>query len=419
MSAPTRLTWFIAKRYLSATRGGFLSFITWIALGGIIVGVSALTVVIGVMTGMQEDLREKILSTTAHVLVQQAGPSLRMDDWQQVLTEVEEVGGVEAARPIIFATVLLETGGFSRPAQLIGVPVDGNVQGAITELDRQIQSGAIDLGVGESGLPKIAMGVGLAELMLAFPGDTMKTLTIETSRLDRSTMGLLPDIALFEYSGAFETGMYEYDTEFMYTSLEAAQDFLKIREDDRVSAIAVRVDDVEVADAVADSIESRLGYGYATRNWMTDNRSLFSALKLEKIAMWLILSLIILVAAFNVVSTLVMVVADRTREIGILKSMGMTDGAIRRVFVFQGAWIGVVGTTLGVLAGLGVCWVMVTFRVPRIPPEVYFVDRLPVTLHPADLLMIVGASVAIAFLATIYPSMQAARLDPVEAIRHE
>jgi lipoprotein-releasing system permease protein len=218
--------------------------------------------------------------------------------------------------------------------------------------------------------------------------------------------------------------MYEYDSQNIYTTMAQAQDLLGLAERDVVSGLYVQTDDPEQANAVATRLQESLdrehtGAVYTAQSWMVTNQQLFAALKLEKIGMGLILFLIVLVAAFNIVSTLVMVVADRTREIGILKAMGMTDRGILRVFVMQGAWIGVVGTTLGAALGLLVCWVLERFEIIKIPPEVYFVDRLPVSLEIRDLLIIVAASIVIAFLATIYPSTQAARLQPVEAIRHD
>jgi lipoprotein-releasing system permease protein len=206
--------------------------------------------------------------------------------------------------------------------------------------------------------------------------------------------------------------------------MDQAQDLLGLAQNDDVSGLYVQTNDPERADEITLRMQEGLDREhmsalYVARSWMEINQDLFAALKLEKIGMGLILFLIVVVAAFNIISTLVMVVADRTREIGILKAMGMTDRGILRVFVMQGAWIGIVGTTLGMALGLVLCWVLATFEIIKIPPEVYFVDRLPVSLELRDLMVIIAASVVIAFLATIYPSLQAARLQPVEAIRHD
>jgi lipoprotein-releasing system permease protein len=413
------LDWFIARRYLSARRGGrLLSFITWIALGGVTVGVTALIVVIGVMTGMQEDLRDKILSSTAHVMVLEQGDDLRMQDWRTVLDTARSIQGARAASPFIYSSVWLKRGQYAQPADLYGVPTDPELAGG-TELEERILSGFYDMEATASGLPPILLGSGLADRMQVFDGDTLTVLGIENLQMD--VMGsLMPAIAAFEVTGTFTTGMYDYDTKNVYTPLRDAQRLLGIAGSDQVSGVALQLEDPDRAEAVAWDLQQRLGgFPFYAQSWITTNGALFSALKLEKLAMGLILFLIVLVAAFNIVSTLVMVVADRTREIGILKSMGMTDRGILRVFVLQGAWIGIVGTILGTLAGLVLCFLIDRYEIIKIPPQVYFVDRLPVSLHVGDVLTIVAASVAVAFLATIYPSLQAARLEPVEAIRHD
>lgn len=415
------LHWFIARHYLGAGRGrGLLSLITWIALGGVTVGVTALIVVIAVMTGMQEDLQKKILESTPHVLVLEQGSSLRMADWKSVVDTAAAVPGVVGAAPFVLTTVALTRGqGNSRYAQtasLYGVSVD-TTGAAATDMERNILQGALDLRPPPSGLDPILVGIGLADRMQLFPGDTLVVVSFENFR--QGLLGLSPTMRTFEVTGTFATGMYDYDTQNVYTTLEAAQDLLGIREQGLVSGVGVRTADPELATVVGDEIQTRLGFPYYVESWKTTNRALFSALKLEKLAMGVILFLIVVVAAFNIVSTLVMVVADRTREIGILKAMGMTRGGILRVFVLQGAWIGVTGTVAGSGLGLFLCWLLDRYHIIKIPPDVYFVDHLPVSLEPLDLVAIVLASVGIAFAATLYPALQASRLEPVDAIRHE
>ena len=412
------LDWFIARRYLSARRGGrLLSFITWIALGGVTVGVTALIVVIGVMTGMQEDLRGKILSSTAHVMVFETGTTLRMEDWRPVLDTARASEGVRSASPFIFSSINLRRSEYTRPADLYGVPVDSSLAGG-TELEEMILSGFYDLDRPESGLPPLLLGSGLADVLQLFPGDTLQVIAFENLKM--GALGEpIPAIRRFEVTGTFTTGMYDYDTKNVYTTLADAQELLDLVGRDAVSGIGIQLDDPDEALGFSFDLQERLGFPYAVQSWITTNGALFSALKLEKLAMGLILFLIVLVAAFNIVSTLVMVVADRTREIGILKSMGMTDRGILRVFVLQGAWIGIVGTFLGTALGLVLCFLLDRYEIIKIPAEVYFVDRLPVSLNVGDVLTIVGASVVVAFLATIYPSIQASRLQPVDAIRHD
>ena len=401
----------------SRRRGRLFSFITWIALGGVTIGVGALVVVIGVMSGMQEDLLGKILESSPHVLVQQQGNSLRMDDWETVADRVRQIEDVEAVAPWVLTTVTALRGRYSQSADMYGVALD--LEGpAVTEMDARIQEGAHDLGPTESGLPPVLMGSRLAARMQVFSGDTLTLIAFENLTVD--VMGMpSPSMRQYEVTGTFTTGMYDYDVKNIYVPIEASQEQLGILSRDQVSGLGVRVDNPDRALAVSDSIQSALGDGFYAISWSTTNRALFSALELEKLAMYLILTLIVVVAAFNIVSTLVMVVVDRTREIGILKSMGMTDRMILRIFMLQGLSIGIIGTALGTVLGLGISWVLDTFEIITIPAEVYFVEKLPVSIHAIDVGMIVSVSLLIAFLATIYPALKASQLQPVQAIRHE
>ena len=418
-SPPSRgLEWYVARRYLSSKGGGRLfSFITWIALGGVTVGVSALVVVIGVMSGMQEDLLGKILKVSPHVLVQQQGSSIRMDDWEAVADLVRKIEGVEAVAPFVVTTVTVRRRTYAQSADMFGVALDPGGP-AVTGMEAQIREGALDLGPTASGLQPVVMGSRLAARMQTFVGDTLTVFAFENLTLDPLGQ-YIPSIRNYEVTGTFTTGMYDYDIKNIYVPIEAAQDQLDLLDGDRVGGLGVRVRDPDEAGSVSNLIQSALGYDFYAESWSTTNGALFSALELEKLAMYLILTLIIVVAAFNIVSTLVMVVVDRTREIGILKSMGMTDRMILRIFMIQGLAIGVIGTTAGAALGLFVAWALDTFEIIKIPAEVYFVERLPVSIHAADVGMIVGVSLLIAFLATIYPALQASRLEPVRAIRHE
>ena len=415
---PRGLEWYVARRYLSSKGGSRLfSFITWIALGGVTVGVSALVVVIGVMAGMQEDLMEKILESTPHVIVYQTGRSIRMDDWRTTADRVRKIEGVEAVAPFVVSTVTVYRGEYSQSADMYGVALDSEGP-AVTEMEASIQEGIHNLGPTASGFPPVLMGSRLAARMLILTGDTITLIAFENIQVD--AMGLpSPTMRRFEVTGTFTTGLYEYDDRNIYVPIEASQDLLDILADDRIGGLRVRLHDPDEAGPVADSITAALGFEFSAVSWTATNSTLFAALKLEKLAMYVILTLIVIVAAFNIVSTLVMVVVDRTREIGILKSMGMTDRMILRIFMLQGLSIGVIGTTLGTTLGLTLAWVLDTFEIISIPPDVYFVEKLPVSIHAADVGMIVGVSLVIAFLATIYPALQASRLEPVRAIRHE
>jgi lipoprotein-releasing system permease protein len=403
---------------MASRHGGRLfSFITWIALGGVTVGVSALVVVIGVMSGMQEDLLGKILESSPHVLVLQQGPNLRLDDWQATAERVRQIEGVEAVAPFVLTQVSVLRGSYSQPADMYGVVLDPEGP-PVTEMEARIQEGAHDLGPTASGLPPVVMGSRLAARMGVFTGDTLTMIAFENLTVD--VMGMpSPSMRQYELTGTFTTGMYDYDIKNIYVPIEASQEQLGILDGDRVSGLGVRVHDLDDAGPLSEVIQAELGFEFLAISWSTTNRALFSALELEKLAMGLILTLIVVVAAFNIVSTLVMVVVDRTREIGILKSMGMTDRMILRIFMIQGLSIGIIGTTLGTALGLLLAWVLDTFEIISIPAEVYFVEKLPVSIHPTEIGQIVAVSLLIAFLATIYPALKASQLQPVRAIRHE
>jgi len=411
------LHWYIARHYLRAGRGrGLLSLITWIALGGFTIGVAVLIIVNSVMTGMQGEMRSKILESTPHLYVLEYNSNLQLTDYASVVDTILTMDGVTAAAPFAMSAVSVVRGGYSQPAYLFGVDLD-TTRMAATDMEGRIIEGAFDLAPPESGLPPILMGSVLADRMGIFPGDSLVVLSMENLNQDMFG-GFSPTLRQFEVTGTFTTGMYEYDLNNLYTGLAQAQELMGLDAAD-ASGIGVRTEDADEATEVGLRMSDRLGYPYYVESWIVRNRALFGALQLEKLALGLIVFLIVLVAAFNIVSTLVMVVSDRTKEIGILRTMGMTQGGILRVFVLQGAWIGVIGTVVGAALGVSISWAVDRFEIIKIPGEVYFVDHLPATIQFVDVGMIVVASIAISFAATIYPALQASRLEPLDAIRHE
>lgn len=411
-----KLEWRVARRYLASRRGTrFISLITLIAIGGVSVGVTALIVVTSVMNGLQTELRKGILGVNPHVFVLTYGEGMRMDRWEGPLERTRGVSGVVAAAPFVHTEVgLRNRGGYVEAAVMRGIDTSQRGEG-VTDIPRLLRESRIRLDRSRSGLPALALGQALGARLGLIPGDTITVISLSNARL--SAMGLVPKMEMFEYAGGVRTGMWEYDNKFAYTSLGAAQDLAGLGT--AVSGLEARTTDPYQAETVSRGIEQELGIPYRTDNWMNMNRSLFSALKLEKLALTLILLLIVIVAAFNIVSTLVMVVTDKTREIGVLKSMGMTSRRILRLFMVQGLVIGIVGAVIGGSLGSLVTYVVDRFKLISIPGEIYFISHLPVKIAPLDLAVILLATVVISFLATVYPAWQAARLDPVEAIRHE
>lgn len=415
----TRLELTIAKRYLRSRRSSRLvSLITLIATGGVTVGVMALIVVMGVMNGLQTDLREKILVASPHLRVTTYGEGLRLDDWPDVLDQVRRQEGVLAVAPFVLSEGLVTAGhDYAQGVRVLGIEPDTGAM-SVTSLPRHFVRGDLSFRTTREEVDGgIVLGRRLAERMSAFPGDTVTMVSPAGSRFNAALGSFIPKFWTFEVTGYFETGMYEYDNAYVVLPRPLAQRYAGLAEG--VTGLDVRLSDPWRAREIGAVLEDTLGYPYRAIDWQSQNASLFSALQLEKLAMGLILLLIVIVAAFNIVSTLTMVVTDKTREIGILRAMGLPAAAVRRVFVWQGAVIGVVGTTLGTGLGMLVARLVDRRQLIALDPTVYFIDHLPVRVDPVDLALIVVASVVVATVATIYPARQAAGLDPVEAIRYE
>ena len=416
---PSRLDLRIAMRYLRSRRSSrLLSLITVIAVGGVTVGVMALVIVLGVMNGMQNDLREKILVVNPHLRILTYGEGLRLDDWRSVLDTVRRTEGVVAAAPFVLSQGIISAGhDYAEGVAVVGVESDTGTR-AVTSLPRHFTKGDLSFKTTQAGVEGgVAIGARLASKLSAFPGDVITMVAPAGSQFNRSLGTIMPKYRRYEVTGLFETGMYDYDNSYVVMRRENAQEFAGLGA--AVTGLEVRLAEPERATEFAKQIESKLGYPYRALDWQLQNRSLFSALKLEKLAMGLVVFLICVVAAFNVVGTLTMVVRDKTREIGILMAMGMQRGRIRRVFLIQGVFIGMVGTALGTVLGVIVGTSVNRGHLIPIDPSIYFIDHLPVMTNPLDALAVVAASIVIATLAPLYPSMQAAGLEPVSAIRYE
>jgi len=378
----------------------------------------ALVMVLGVMNGMQNDLREKILVVNPHLRVLTYGEGLRLDDWPDVEAKVRRSAGVVAVAPFVLSQGLISAGhDYAEGVAVVGMETDTGTR-AVTSLPHYFTKGDLSFRTTQPGVEGgVAIGTRLASKLSAYPGDIITMVAPAGSQFNRSLGAFVPKYRRYEVTGLFETGMYDYDNSYVVMSRPTAQDFAGLG--GAVTGLEVRLAHPERASEYAQQLESQLGYPYRALDWQLQNRSLFSALKLEKMAMGLVVFLICVVAAFNVVGTLTMVVRDKTREIGILLAMGMQRGRIRRVFLIQGVFVGLVGTALGAMLGLiGGASINRGHLIP-IDPSIYFIDHLPVLNNPWDALAVIGASLVIATLAPLYPSTQAARLDPVKAIRYE
>jgi lipoprotein-releasing system permease protein len=416
---PSRLEWRIARRYLRSRRNSrTASLNTVISTGGVAVGVTALIVVLGVMNGLRDDLRERILVANPHLRVLTFGSGLRLDDWQSVIAQVRKEPGVIAAAPEVISQAGITAGqDYGEGVNLVGFDPDTGTM-SVTSLPGAITKGDLSFKTDKPGVDGgILLGSRLASRLSVYPGDVVTLVPVTQAKMNPALGVAVPRFWKFEVTGLFDTGMFQYDNQFVVLSRETAQRFTGLG--NAVSGIAVRVNDPERAPAIGAALEKRLGYPYRALDWQTQNASLFSALQLEKLAMGLIIFFIMVVAAFNIVGTLTMVVTDKTREIGILRAMGLTSPAVGRVFLVQGAVIGGIGTALGLVLGLSVAYIVDRSGWVRINPAVYFIDHLPVHIEWLDVAIVVLASLAIAVCATLYPSRSAAALTPVDAIRHE
>ena len=378
-----------------------------------------LIVVLAVMSGFEKTLKEKILGTQAHLVVLKANQQ-GMDHYEEILKQVQDVKGVVSAAPFIFNQVML-----SSESSVSGVVIKGidpDRVGKVTELAHNMKAGRLQDLKGESDSPGIILGAELAKHLGVTLNDAIQVI----SPLGTMTpMGMMPKMKRFRAVGIFYSGMYEYDNTMAYISLESAQKFFGMGA--RVTGIEIKSNDIYKVKEIGKEIRQKLGFPFWTKDWMEMNRNLFSALKLEKIAMFIILVLIVLVAALNIISTLIMVVMEKNKDIAILKSMGTPSKGILRIFIIEGGIIGVVGTALGTILGLGIAlnldkivgFLENRFGFKIFSPDIYYIEKFPSQVNPMDVGLIIMTAILISLLATLYPSWRASKLDPAEALRYE
>ena len=426
----------IGFRYLKAKRlKRGISFTTLISIAGVTIGVAALIATLAIMTGFKEELQEKILGIHSHIVIHDRTQE-GLSNVEPLISKVTQIPGVVAATPFFFRQVLLSSNAGAFGVVLRGIDPDRESQ--VTKIEENLVAGKLsylaqperfhkdraaltDQKAGAqtasstSPRPGMIIGKELADRLDLFLGDPVHLISPVGLQQGDNPIHFTPKIRTFVVTGLFDSGMYEYDSAMAYIHLKEAQKFFNMGT--TVSGIEVRVEAVNAAEQIATSIEQKLGFPYEARDWLRMNRNLFSALKLEKIVMFIILILITLVASFNIVSTLTMTVLEKGREIAILKAMGASAKSIMRIFMLEGIIIGAIGVAIGLPLGLSICALLVRYY--TFPSDVYYISHLPVHVLPADIFWVSISALLIGFLATIYPSRQAAKLPPVEALRYE
>ena len=404
---------FVARRYLfSKQKQAFIYVISLMSVLGVALGVAALVVVLGVYNGLTTDMREKILGANAHGVVLSSLPDgFSLDP--EVMDRILDTPGVRGATPFIYSEVMLSAGTGVKGLILRGIDPIGAPK--VLSMLQTIKRGSVADLASKISPPGIILGEELTKRLGLALGSRINLLSPSGQR---SSTGFQPRIRPFTVVGIFKTGMYEYDSSMAFLSLSACRDLLGLAPD-YLSGIEITVEDLFRADEVTAALNERVGYRFYARSWMDMNANLFAALKLEKIGMFILLAMVVLIGSFSIVATLVMLVMEKTKDIAVMMSMGATRGMIRRIFMYQGLMIGFVGTMLGYALGLSVGYLLKKYQFIKLPENVYTLDHLPIIITVPDVLIIGASAMLLCFLSTLYPARQASRLKPAEALRYE
>ena len=401
---------FVAVRYLLARRKqAFISLISAISILGVTVGVMALLIALALMTGLQGELRDRIVGASAQIYVSKTGEGLV--DYQADIAKLKAIQHVVGVAPAALGKGLL-TGGSDAFATIKGI--DPSLEPTVTDLVKAMRVGSVDaLRTSPDEMDGIILGKDLADALGARRGDVVRLITPDEVL---TPMGPEPRRRAFKVVGIFSLGLFEFDSEYALVNLPVAEQIFGKAHPD---FIQLRLDDIFAAPKVADTIPAHLGSEYLAQDWADMNKSLFSALWLEKMAISITIGLIVMVAALNIIASLVLLVMEKSRDIAILKTMGSSAGSIRRIFMLQGLIIGLVGTGMGALGGWAIIFVLDRYRLIHVPIDVYQISYVPFTLLPLDFVVVIVSAMVICFVATIYPSRQASKLDPAQALRYQ
>lgn len=404
--------WFISRRYLRAKhKHGFISLISLISVAGITVGVIALIVVLAVYSGFTDGLRDQIVGVNSHIIVQRLSGSIR--EYNQVRKDILATKDVVGATPYLYAQTLLS--GASGGSGIVLRGIDPATSTNVLGLSKQMKAGQVSnlLIHNQNSVANMIIGKNLAQELRASLGDKLRLISPSGPL---TPMGVIPKIKTCQIVGIFETGMFEYDSTIAYMTIPEVQNFLGIGDEVHGIEVAVPKEQLNRADQIGRDIMAKLGPGFVSKDWMSMNRNLFAAFKLEKIGMFICMTLIILVAALNIISALIMVVMEKTRDIAILKSMGATSLSIMKIFFLQGLVIAATGTSLGLLGGLGLCELLSRYKFIELPSNVYPMTTLPIKVLPMDVTIIAFSSIVITLAATLYPSWKASKVQPAEVL---